>query len=137
MRELCKHTALRFLLTLSFSIPPAVSGTATSLYTREAFFVPRKSPRLWREPRERKPLTYSLLIVCINHSVGCLSISASDPVLHKPSKCSQYKVLLVLFFQEKNTLPSSPVHLTSTVTCGTINKTATCRKRTKYELQEL
>ena len=39
-----------------FLNPSGSQGTATSLYTREAFLVSRKSSRPWREPRERIPL---------------------------------------------------------------------------------
>ena len=67
-----------------------------------------ETPRLWREPRERKPLTCSFLIVWTNHIVGYLSVSASDPVLHRPIICTQYKVLCATFFQESGSFLFKP-----------------------------
>ena len=81
--------------------PPFTQGRLGSVQT----------PRLWREPRERKPLTCSLLIVWTNHIVGYLSTSTEVYVLHKPIIYTQYKVLCATFFQESGSFPFPPMQV--------------------------
>ena len=56
-----------------------------------------QTPRLWREPRERIPLTCSFLIAWINHIVGYLTTSASEFVLQRPIIYAQFEAFAELF----------------------------------------
>ena len=62
-----------------------------------------QTPRLWREPRERIPLTCSLLIVWMNHIVGYLSVSASESVLQRPIIYTQFEAFCATFSRKSST----------------------------------